>query len=377
MRNFFKDVNWTGALFLTLTPPAALILNYFYLKNNGFQWQIWALAIVFYMATITSITAGYHRLFAHRTYQAKTWLRWVWALVGAASFQNSILIWAREHRVHHRFVDTDLDPYSIKKGFFFAHFGWMMKHNPLPINWDAYERDLLMDPVVRIQDKYYVPIAIFMGFVVPMLLGGLLGSFLGGLAVAATLRIVVVHHMTFFINSWCHWAGRQTYTDKNSAKDSFIMAVATFGEGYHNFHHYFANDYRNGVRWYHFDPGKWVIRFWSWTGAAYGLRRTPWSEIIVRQMEMDEKRLKSHLSHNWQEQFQAHLDNLKSQVAQAQMRFEQLREEYKTMAKAYAQSSRHRMQELRDQARQAKREFQAALEQWRAYKSFLLAASAV
>lgn len=142
------------------------------------------------------------------------------------------------------------------------------------------------------------------------------------------------------------------------------MAVATFGEGYHNFHHIFASDYRNGVRWYHWDPTKWAIKFFSWLGGAYSLRRTPWSQIIRAQMNMDEKRLKSRLQSAWQAQFQQQVDNLKARVELAHARFEQLREDYRRTA--------HRVESFKDQLRQARQEFRMALRQWREYQYFLL-----
>lgn len=365
MKANVRSINWPAVLFLGLTPPAAIILTTYYLFENGFQWRIWALGVLFYALTASSITGGYHRYFAHRTYEARTWLKWFWALFGAAAFQNSILVWARDHRVHHRFVDTDADPYSINKGFFYAHFGWMLMNEAPPVNVEPYGRDLARDPVVRFQHKHYVLIATLMCFGLPTLLGYFLGSALGGLAVAGFLRVVAVHHMTFFINSWCHYFGKQHYTDTNTARDSFLMAVATFGEGYHNFHHIFANDYRNGVRWYHWDPTKWMIQGFRLIGGAHSLRRTPWGEIIKAQLQMDEKHLKSRLKTGWHEQLQTQLDGLKSRVEAAHARWEQLREEYK-------KASYDRLQEVKWQLRMAKLEFRAAREQWRAYHSFLL-----
>lgn len=369
-----KTINWTGSLFLLLTPPVAVVLTISHIKTDGFMWSIWAMAAVFYYLTAGSITGGYHRYFAHRTYQAKTWLKWYWAIFGGAAFQNSILTWARDHRLHHRFVDTDLDPYSINRGFFFAHFGWMLFNEEPRVALGPYERDLKTDPVVAFQDKYYVALAILVGFGLPTLIGYFLGSALGGLAVGGFLRIVAVHHATFFINSWCHYFGRQTYTDTNTAKDSFIMAVATFGEGYHNFHHIFANDYRNGFRWYHWDPTKWTIQIFYLLGGAYDLQKTPRSEIVRMQLEMDEKRLKAQLDSKWQTTFQVQIDNLKVQIHSAQLRFEKLREEYRLTASNYAESSVERLREIKFQARMAKIEFRAALKQWRAYNSFLLTA---
>jgi stearoyl-CoA desaturase (delta-9 desaturase) len=364
-------INWVGALFITITPVLAAIFTVIHLMREGFVWQIWAMAAVFYTMTASSITGGYHRYFAHRTYEARTWLKWYWALFGAMAFQNSILIWARDHRVHHRFVDTDADPYSINKGFFYAHFGWMLVTEEPLVNLEPYGRDLAKDKVVAFQHKHYVLIASFMCFVMPMILGYFMGSWFGGLAIAGLLRVVALHHMTFFINSWCHYFGKQTYTDSNSAKDSFIMALATFGEGYHNYHHIFANDYRNGVRWYHWDPTKWMIQFFRLVGGAYGLRTTPWSEIIKFQLQMDEKRLKTQFQSNWHEQLQAQVDALKVKVEAAYVRWEQLREEYKKTASNYAQFSRDRLRELKFQLRLAKIEFKAALDQWREFHSYM------
>lgn len=366
------SINWTGSLFLILSPIAALILGVYHIRTEGFLWEIWALAAVFYALTAVSITGGYHRCFSHKTYEAKTALKWFWALFGAAAFQNSILIWARDHRVHHRFVDTDTDPYSINRGFFFAHLGWMLVNETPRVKLEPYGRDLERDPVVAFQDKHYVIIAVLMGFALPTLLGWAMGSWMGGLAIAGFVRIVALHHMTFFINSACHCIGKQRYTDTNTARDSFLMAIATFGEGYHNFHHFFANDYRNGIRWYHWDPTKWAIRALSSVGLAHSLRRTPWSEIVRAQMLMDEKRVRMHLNEDWSQQIQEKLDGLKARVEAAHVQFEKLKEEYRQIAKNYAHSSMTRLQEMKLQMRLARIEFRAALKQWRLYNAFLL-----
>lgn len=372
MKKMFAAVNWSGALFLLLTPPAALILSIYHLRTEGFVWQIWVLFAVFYTLTQSSITGGYHRLFSHRTYEARPWLKLFYAFFGAAAFQNSILIWSRDHRVHHRFVDTELDPYSINKGFWFAHIGWMLTSHAVPVKMEPYGRDLERDPIVMFQHKYYIIIATLAGFGLPTLLGYFMGSALGGLAIAGFLRIVIAHHMTFFINSWCHFFGGQTYTDKNTARDSTFMAVATFGEGYHNFHHIFESDYRNGVSWYHWDPTKWMIQLFRLLGLAHSLKRAPQSEITRLQLEMEEKELKDRLNSNWQAQFQTQLDHLKHQIQAAQTRFEQLKAEYKQMANDYAALKMERLEELKFQIRSARIEFRAGLKQWRAYNSFLL-----
>lgn len=374
IKNFFKRINWTGALFLTLSPIAAIVFGFLHIYLDGFMWPIWAVAAVFYALTASSITGGYHRYFSHRAYECRPWLKWYWSLFGAATFQNSILIWARDHRMHHRFVDTDKDPYSINKGFFYAHFGWMLVNPSIPKSEiEPYGRDLERDPIVKFQDDHYVTLAIAMGLLLPTLIGWSLGSAFGGLAIIGFARIVAVHHATFLINSWCHMWGKQTYTDTNTAKDSVFMAVATFGEGYHNYHHIFANDYRNGIRWYHWDPTKWMINIFSWMGGATDLRRTPWTEIIKMQMQMDEKRMKDRLASNWQVHWQHQIDALKLRVEAAHQRFETLRADYKKSADLYKQSGMDRAMEIKRQVRAARQEFRFALKQWREYKTFLMA----
>ncbi|HLU40200.1 MAG TPA: fatty acid desaturase, partial [Planctomycetota bacterium] len=145
----------------------------------------------------------------------------------------------------------------------------------------ALVRDLAQDPLVRLQHRFYVPLAILFGAGVPAAAGALWGDPIGAMLVAGFLRLVVQWHATFSVNSFAHLIGRQPYTTRNSSRDSWLVALLTFGEGYHNFHHRFQVDYRNGVRWYHFDPTKW----WVWTAAklrlASGLRRVPKADVLA------------------------------------------------------------------------------------------------
>jgi stearoyl-CoA desaturase (Delta-9 desaturase) len=364
-----RQINWTGFLFLTLSPVAALTLSWIHLSQQGFVWSIWITAILFAGLSQLSITAGYHRYFSHRAYSARPWLQWFWACFGAATFQNSIWIWARDHRIHHRFVDTEKDPYSIKRGFWWAHIGWMLVKEEPTVSLEPYGRDLKKDPVVQIQDKYYVWFAVGFGLLLPTLIGALMGSWLGGLAVIGFARIVAVHHSTFLINSWCHMFGGQTYTTQNTARDAWWLAVLTQGEGYHNFHHLFAQDYRNGIRWYHWDPTKWTIRALSWLGATYDLKRTPEADILKARLEHEIAQLRQGLpapSQMW-----VHLDKLKANAVAAHARLITLREEYRTLAKSCHDSSKQRLAELRYRRRLAKIEFSAAMKQWMACRDFL------
>lgn len=243
----------------------------------GYSVEHWVWLLITFSFCNLSITAGYHRLWSHKTYQAHSAIRFIYALGGAFALQNSILHWSSDHRVHHKHVDNnDKDPYSAKRGFWFSHIGWMLRN----YNQESYSdysncRDLHKDKIVMWQHKHYVPLAALMNLGVPLALGLIYQDIIGMLLVVCVLRLVLSHHSTFFINSLAHVWGSQPYTQKNTARDNGILAIFTFGEGYHNFHHIFENDYRNGVLWWQYDPTKWLIKSLSWVGLAQKLRTTP------------------------------------------------------------------------------------------------------
>jgi stearoyl-CoA desaturase (Delta-9 desaturase) len=230
-----------------------------------------------------SITAGYHRLFAHKTYEAKFPLRLLVLLFGASAFENSVLMWTSEHRRHHKHTDHEEDPYNIQKGFFYAHIGWLLfKLNPQPPYHNV--RDLHNDRLVLWQHRHIHLLAVLMGFVLPAVAGFLYDGWpgaLGGFLISGLARIVVVQHTTFFINSACHCMGRQPYSTRCSARDSFFLALFTLGEGYHNYHHEFQHDYRNGVKPWNWDPTKWLIWTLSKLHITSNLRRVAPAKIAA------------------------------------------------------------------------------------------------
>ncbi|MEO6875314.1 MAG: fatty acid desaturase [Opitutaceae bacterium] len=250
------------------------------------------------IATGLSITLGYHRLFAHKAFEARWPVRLLTLLFGAAAFENAALAWVSDHRRHHKHVDHQEDPYDISQGFWYAHIGWILfKLDPeAPLDNVA---DLRKDPLVRFQFNFYVPIAILVGFVLPTLLGywhgGAIGA-LGGFLISGVARVTVVQHMTFFINSLCHTVGHQPYSDRCSARDSWLMALFTFGEGYHNYHHEFQHDYRNGVKWWHWDPTKWSIWTLEKLRLVTGLRRVSEEKVLLLQLSEARRRLDERLA---------------------------------------------------------------------------------
>ena len=282
------EIDWVNTLFLTLTPVAAIILSWVYFRTHGIEFSQILLAVAFYFITGIAITAGYHRLLSHRAYSSGKIVKFLYLIFGAAAFQNSALKWSADHRIHHRHVDGEKDPYNINKGFFYAHIGWIFfkeQNNETA----HFPKDLLNDKLVMWQHRNYLAIAITTGFILPTLIGFFMGSALGGLALAGFTRIVFVHHCTFFINSLCHIVGDRPYTDTNTARDSYVIALFSYGEGYHNYHHYFPSDYRNGIRWYQFDPTKWLIKTLSVMGLVSDLKMVPEKLILQAKAEMQNK----------------------------------------------------------------------------------------
>ncbi|MDP5054231.1 MAG: fatty acid desaturase, partial [Congregibacter sp.] len=239
-------------------PILAAILVPLWGVYAGFTTTQWIWAVVFLYLNGLSITGGYHRLWSHKAYQAHWTVRLWFALWGAGALQNSILVWAADHRRHHRHVDdNEADPYSAGRGLWFSHMGWMLREYATNSEDFSNAQDLMRDPIVMWQHKHYVALTTFMNLGLPILLGLALGDVIGTVLLVGLLRLVVNHHVTFFINSLAHFWGTRPYTEENSARDNGFLAFLTYGEGYHNYHHIFQNDYRNGIYWWQFDPTKW------------------------------------------------------------------------------------------------------------------------
>ncbi len=209
--------------------------------------------------------------------------------LGTVALQGSVLQWSYEHRKHHAHVDTDEDPYSIKKGFWYAHVLWLFeKTRPIEEKWVG---DLLQNRLLVFQHRYYGWLGIGSNVLVFLLIGWLFNDFLGAFVLAWWTRLLLSHHLTWFINSLAHCWGSRTFSREHSAVDNYVIAFLTVGEGYHNYHHTFASDYRNGVRWFHFDPAKWMIWTLDKLGLASDLKRYDRYTIKKRLLAEDRRLL--------------------------------------------------------------------------------------
>ena len=289
-------INWAVTAVLGLTFLAAITVVPWYGIVHGYNGWSWLFFAIFLVLNGIGIGSGYHRLWSHRTYEAHPALRWFLAVMGGMALQNSIIVWSARHRVHHRDVDdNDKDPYSIGRGFWFAHIGWMLKDYPSgEVDYNLV-RDLEKDPIAAWQHRWYWTLVWVTNLAVPLALGWLTGDVLGMFLLAGVLRLVLSHHVTFFINSLAHMWGRQPYTDENSARDQHFLALITYGEGYHNYHHMFQSDYRCGIRWWHLDINKWFISTCALLGLVRNRKRAPMFKVLRARINMDFKRARQKL----------------------------------------------------------------------------------
>jgi stearoyl-CoA desaturase (delta-9 desaturase) len=267
-----RRIRWLGLVFFVFLHVVGIVGTPLYIYYYGITAPELALFFFFLIATGMSTTIGYHRLFAHGTFKAVPAVRFLLLLFGAATFEESALKWSSQHRQHHLFADTEHDPYGVDQGFWHAHIGWILfwRHRT---NYDNV-KDLRRSPLVVHQHEHHPWWSVGGGIVLPMSIGLWIGHPLGAFIMAVCLRIVIVLHSTFCVNSFAHTFGKKPYLRTQSACDNWLNALLTNGEGFHNFHHRFPVDYRNGIRWYHWDPSKWCIFLMSKAGLAWDLKRT-------------------------------------------------------------------------------------------------------
>ena len=304
-------VNWSVTAVLGLTFLAAITVVPWYGITHGYSGWAWLFFAIFMVLNGIGIGSGYHRLWSHRTYQAHPALQWFLAVMGGMALQNSIIVWCARHRVHHRDVDdNDKDPYSINRGFWFAHIGWMLKDYPSGEIDYSVVRDLEKNPITAWQHRWYWTLVWTTNLALPLFLGWLTGDILGMFLLVGVLRLVLSHHVTFFINSLAHMWGKQPYTDENTARDHHLIALITYGEGYHNYHHLFQSDYRCGIRWWHLDINKWFISTCALLGLVKNRKRAPAFKVLRARLNMEfkvarEKLEQEGVSPRWRKQLEA------------------------------------------------------------------------
>lgn len=260
-----ENINWRGGIFLVVYHLLLFVSLPIYLAYRTPSLGLVAVSFCLYVVAALGITAGYHRLYSHRSFKASGLFEYPVLAAGTLATQGSVLEWAHDHRLHHRYVDEEKDPYKTRKGFWYSHLLWMFTKRI-----EFKERiisDLLSRKVLVFQHQYYGLLLTFLNAIVFFAVGWYFQDYWGALVLALLARMFLVHHCTWFINSLAHMWGSKPYSTEHSAVNNWILAILTMGEGYHNYHHTFAGDYRNGIKWYQYDITKLVI----WTASKFGL----------------------------------------------------------------------------------------------------------
>ncbi len=367
--SFLKKIQWLTLPFFSLSLLMSAVGLAVYIPLYGVHplEPIVCAAYVFIVAMVVS--GGYHRYFAHKAFECHPLLKIFYLIMGCAAYQQSALVWASDHRFHHRYVDTEKDPYNIQKGFWWAHIGWVLAKDPESRSTLLQNvPDLAKDKWVRWQHKYWLWISIPLALGIPLLIGILIGRPVGMLLWAGLLRIVITHHTTFTINSVAHYFGTQPYSNENSARDVWWLGPILCGENYHNYHHSFQGDYRNGIRWYHWDPTKWALWLLSNTPLVKRLHRAPSHSVLKARLEMDLKRLETRLkpapTEFWAPLHQ-HLLGMRQALEEAADCYAKAKKNYLEFKNNLAIRSRDSLQAAKQNLKDKEKAFQASLSQWR------------
>lgn len=277
---------WRNVLLMTILHLAALY-SLSLIPVAHVYTLIWALGVYIYAGI--GITAGAHRLWAHRAYKAKLPMRALLASMQSTAFQNSIFEWSRDHRVHHKYSETDADPHNAKRGFFFSHIGWLLvrKHPNVRAKGKLLDTtDLLNDPVVRFQRKYYIPSVLLFCFIIPTIVPNLCWdeSLWNAYFLAGILRYCCGLNATWLVNSAAHMWGNRPYDKRINPAENIGVSIGSMGEGFHNYHHTFPQDYKTSELGWRINFTTMFIDFFAMLGQVYD-RKTIDPEVIMKRKQ--------------------------------------------------------------------------------------------
>ncbi|MGN2639745.1 acyl-CoA desaturase [Nocardia takedensis] len=270
-------------LLFDVAPIIGTVVALGFLFVRPFGWLEFSLLFAFWLVTGLGVTVGYHRLFTHRTFKAKPWVTYALAIAGSMAGQGPVISWVALHRRHHEYSDREGDPHSPNlsggglkgalTGLVHSHFLWMRRHE-YP-NVVHYAPDLIKDRgLVKVARLYYWWVGL--GLLIPTVVGGLVTlswqGAVSGLLWGGFVRIFVLEHIVWAINSFLHMFGTKPYESRENSRNGGIFALATLGESWHNNHHAFPESPSFGLDWYRLDPGFWLIRILSVTGLAWDLK---------------------------------------------------------------------------------------------------------
>ena len=295
----------TASALVTGVPPALLVLAIIFSWGGVLHWQDVVVFTVTYLSIGVGVTVGFHRLFTHRSFQAAPAVRATLAILGSAAAEGAVIEWVSTHRQHHQFSDEEGDPHSphvghgsgflgALRGLFHAHVGWVFG-DPQRADENRYAKDLMADPMIRLLNRTFL-LWVLLGIAFPFGLGvALTGSVIGGLTGmlwGGAVRIFVLHHTTFSINSLCHFFGRKRFDTGDESRNLAWLAPFTLGEAWHNNHHAFPTSARHGLERWQLDPSAGIIWMLERLGLVWDVVRIDRERITARALvpEVDHAR---------------------------------------------------------------------------------------
>lgn len=285
--HFVGDIVWKNIVGFVVM-HTCIIHSFYYLFTNGTAPRNIIILVIYSQLLNFGVAGGAHRLWAHKAYKVKPALKVFMLYLQTAAGQNSLYEWVRDHRVHHKFTETNADPHNIKRGFFFAHMGWLMrkKHPDVREKGKLIDMtDLEKDAVVMLQHRYYIPLVLITGFIIPILAFQAISGESWLIVISATItRYAIGLHLTWLVNSYAHRFGNKPYDKHVQATDSLFMGYVGHGEGFHNYHHVFPWDYRASEFLYYrgMNVTASMIDFCAKLGLAYDLKTVSTNVIKSR-----------------------------------------------------------------------------------------------
>ena len=284
-------VQWVTFLAIVI-PLLGLIAAPFFLWGWGFRWTDLGLLLGMYVLTALGITVGFHRLFVHRSFETYMWVKVILAILGSMAVQGPLAQWVGQHRRHHQYSDTPEDPHTphhhgdgilgVLRGFWHAHIGWFF--DPEPPDLARYVPDILGSAALRWTSRLF-PLWVALGLILPGVLGGLItrswGGVWTGVLWGGLVRVLLVHHVTWSVNSACHLWGARPFESGDMSRNNPVFGILALGEGWHNTHHAFPSSARHGLRWWQIDVSYWVIRLLALFRLAWNVK-LPSSEAQIK-----------------------------------------------------------------------------------------------
>jgi len=243
---FKPRIYWSNVFKFSLFHLLAFYAFFFEVRKAKWKTILWSYLL--YLFGMIGVTAGTHRLWAHKSFKANFPLRLILVFLQTVAFQNHIIEWVRDHRVHHRHSETDADPHNAKRGFFFSHIGWVLQKKHPDVIRKGKEidiSDLYADPLLVFQRKFYKPLVVLICFIMPTVVPWYYWGESAWTAyfVAGVLRYCFCLNFTFLVNSAAHLWGTRPYDKGANPAENFVVSLLTTGEGWHNYHHAFPQDY--------------------------------------------------------------------------------------------------------------------------------------